>query len=40
LKDRRSRLLTERIELFRYSISVVKQRRPFIINASNHSFSG
>ncbi|EPM0698023.1 REP-associated tyrosine transposase [Klebsiella aerogenes] len=33
LKDRRSRLLTERIELFRYSISVVKQRRPFIINA-------
>ena len=33
LKDRRSRLLTERIALFRYSISVVNQRRPFIINA-------
>ena len=33
LKDRNSRLLTENIELLRYSVSVIKQRRPFLINA-------
>ena len=33
LKDRRSMHLTENIELLRYSVAVVKQHRPFIIDA-------
>ena len=36
LKDRRSMHLTENIELLRYSVAVVKQHRPFIIDASGH----